>query len=63
MENPIVEVRQGKLRGINEKNINGINYVAFRGVPYAKPPIGNLRFKVTSIKLYISIIHMKIYYF
>ncbi|KAK0073339.1 hypothetical protein PV325_009859 [Microctonus aethiopoides] len=45
MENPIVEVCQGKLRGINEKNINGINYVAFRGVPYAKPPIGNLRFK------------------
>nr|QCC89024.1 carboxylesterase 9 [Meteorus pulchricornis] len=45
MENPIVKVHQGQLRGVNETNLNGKNYFAFRGVPYAKPPIGNLRFR------------------
>ncbi|XP_057330625.1 esterase E4-like isoform X2 [Microplitis mediator] len=45
MENPIVQVQQGKLRGIKERNYNGNNYYAFRGIPYAKPPIGKLRFK------------------
>lgn len=46
MSDPIVEVHQGKLRGVNEKNINGINFMAFRGIPYGKSPVGKLRFKV-----------------
>ncbi|KAK0175124.1 hypothetical protein PV327_008903 [Microctonus hyperodae] len=45
MENPIVKIEQGQLRGVAEKNFNGKNYFAFRGIPYAKPPLGNLRFK------------------
>ncbi|XP_057335725.1 uncharacterized protein LOC130674421 [Microplitis mediator] len=42
---PIVQVHEGKVRGIAETNVNGNNYFAFRGIPYAKPPIGELRFK------------------
>ncbi|KAK0072920.1 hypothetical protein PV325_010529, partial [Microctonus aethiopoides] len=45
MEAPLVKVKQGQLRGIIEKNVNGKSFLAFRGVPYAKPPVGNLRFK------------------
>ncbi|XP_044012655.1 juvenile hormone esterase-like [Aphidius gifuensis] len=45
MEHPIVEIDLGKLRGVNETNINGFKYNSFRGVPYAKPPVGKLRFK------------------
>nr|QCC89034.1 carboxylesterase 19 [Meteorus pulchricornis] len=45
MQNPIVEVHQGQLRGLTEKNINGNIYVAFLGIPYATPPVGDLRFK------------------
>ncbi|KAK0076648.1 hypothetical protein PV325_005056, partial [Microctonus aethiopoides] len=45
MNDPIVKVNQGKLRGVYEKNLNGKNFIVFRGVPYAKPPVGNLRFK------------------
>ncbi|XP_011705300.1 PREDICTED: juvenile hormone esterase-like [Wasmannia auropunctata] len=38
-------VQEGKLTGVVEKGVYGDNYIAFRGIPYAKPPIGELRFK------------------
>ncbi|XP_077279250.1 juvenile hormone esterase-like isoform X2 [Temnothorax americanus] len=47
MDNSKVEicVHEGKLIGIVEKGVYGDYYTAFRGIPYAKPPIGELRFK------------------
>lgn len=49
MDNNRVEicVHEGKLIGIVEKGVYGNYYTAFRGIPYAKPPIGELRFKVS----------------
>ena len=41
-----VQVHEGKLIGIVEECVHGGNYIAFRGIPYAKPPINELRFKV-----------------
>lgn len=41
-----VHVHEGELIGIVEKSVYGHNYISFRGIPYAKPPIGELRFKV-----------------
>lgn len=46
MENPIVQVQQGQLRGIYDTNVNGKSFIAFKGVPYATAPVGELRFKV-----------------
>ncbi|XP_072938579.1 juvenile hormone esterase-like [Epargyreus clarus] len=40
----VVQVEQGALKGI-ECNYNGEQYVAFKGIPYATPPLGVLRFK------------------
>lgn len=34
----IIETKYGKLKGLDKGN-----YVEYRGVPYAKPPVGNLR--------------------
>lgn len=40
-----VSITQGTLVGNVEISSRGQNYYAFRGIPYAKPPIGKLRFK------------------
>lgn len=42
-----VAVSQGLLRGRVVKSKLGYEYFSFQGIPYAKPPVGNLRFKVS----------------
>ncbi|CAG9853606.1 unnamed protein product [Phyllotreta striolata] len=42
--NPILELEDGKLEGVLLTTDTGTNYYAFREIPYAKPPIGDLRF-------------------
>jgi carboxylesterase type B len=46
MKDPIVNVSNGKLRGKTGTNINNGQFYSFQGIPYAKPPLGSLRFKV-----------------
>ncbi|XP_049766300.1 carboxylesterase 4A-like [Schistocerca cancellata] len=40
-----VTVQQGRLRGAVETSALGLPYASFRGVPYAQPPVGELRFQ------------------
>ncbi|XP_031624710.1 esterase B1-like isoform X2 [Contarinia nasturtii] len=41
-----VETFDGEVRGIRKTTfLNGIPFYSFKGIPYAKPPIGDLRFK------------------
>ncbi|KAI7815090.1 carboxylesterase, partial [Rhyzopertha dominica] len=42
---PVVETKLGKVRGQFKKSYEGKTYSAFEGIPYAKPPVGNLRFE------------------
>ncbi|CAB3233611.1 unnamed protein product [Arctia plantaginis] len=44
-EAPIVTVEQGQLQGRVGTSPNGKTFFSFQGIPYAKPPIGPLRFK------------------
>lgn len=46
MSEIIVTVEQGPLRGKVVKHIKSGEYYSFQGIPYAKPPLGHLRFKV-----------------
>ncbi|XP_065225806.1 esterase FE4-like [Planococcus citri] len=42
----IVEVKQGKLRGKrNTSVLSGKRFCTFSGIPYGKPPVGDLRFR------------------
>lgn len=43
----VVETDNGAVRGVrNTTLLNGVLFYSFRGIPYAKAPIGDLRFKV-----------------
>lgn len=46
---PIVKITQGFLRGQIEQNCKHENYYSFKGIPFAEPPVGKLRFKVSGI--------------
>ena len=39
-ENLIVEITHGKISGYKRRGV-----IKFKGIPYAAPPVGNLRFK------------------
>ncbi|XP_023312778.1 venom carboxylesterase-6-like, partial [Anoplophora glabripennis] len=41
---PEIDTPLGRVRGY-WKTIEGITYAAFEGIPYAKPPVGDLRFE------------------
>jgi hypothetical protein len=53
-ETVIVRVAQGSLRGQKVKTEAGATYYSFHAIPYAKPPVGTLRFKVSLIFLDIK---------
>lgn len=40
-----VKVNQGTVKGVIEKLPNGRNFNRFTGIPYAKPPVNQLRFR------------------
>lgn len=46
---PIAKTTYGNVRGSIMKSRNGKPFAAFRGIPYAKPPVGSLRFAVIII--------------
>nr|CAD7393015.1 unnamed protein product [Timema cristinae] len=44
-QEPTVTVAQGTLRGQSVTSSYGLTYNSYLGIPYAQPPVGNLRFK------------------
>ncbi|MEM9776551.1 MAG: carboxylesterase family protein [Chloroflexota bacterium] len=40
MSNPTVVIKSGRLEGLTKKGVH-----IFKGIPYAKPPVGNLRWR------------------
>ena len=51
-QEPIVNIPGlGGIRGSQMSSSSGKTFYAFRGIPYAEPPVGELRFQVTMIRL------------
>ena len=47
MENPVVKTSYGEIRGFNSEDVDGKEFYSFKGIPYAKPPVDELRFQVS----------------
>lgn len=50
-----VRVSEGIVEGEIVENEYGSSYWSFKGIPYAAPPIGDLRFKVCNEPVKLSI--------
>lgn len=48
----VIETNSGPVRGIKRTTILGDDYLSFQSIPYAKPPIGSLRFRVTKFEFF-----------
>lgn len=47
LQPPLVEIpKLGLVEGHIQKSLNGKDFFAFEGIPYAKPPVGKRRFEV-----------------
>lgn len=46
---PIVEIANGKLKGEDKDTRLDNTFYAYRGIPYAKAPVGPLRFEVRKV--------------
>lgn len=50
-ERPIIVTGLGRIQGSVLKSRMGSLFYGFRGIPYGKAPVGDLRFKVTFIHI------------
>lgn len=48
--NDVLQIYQGQIKGSILISRNKRNFYAFQGIPYAKPPINDLRFKVSTLQ-------------
>lgn len=47
-EHKVVETNDGRVRGVRKTTLfKKVDFYSFRGIPYAKSPTGELRFKVS----------------
>nr|XP_013116190.1 unnamed protein product [Stomoxys calcitrans] len=44
-ETQIVDTEYGKIKGVKRLNVYDESFYSFEGIPYAQPPLGELRFK------------------
>lgn len=45
----VVKTAKGAIRGLMLKSRDGRDFYSFTGIPYAKPPVDELRFQVNNI--------------
>lgn len=51
----VIQTKGGSVNGTTGKSRGGREFLAFYGIPYAEPPVGNLRFKVGNWLNFMSI--------
>lgn len=51
---PLINIPTGAIRGTYKKSEGGRVYAAFEGIPYARPPVGKYRFRVSFVIYFIQ---------
>lgn len=46
-EAPVVNTQQGRVAGVREESTKGKTFYSYHRIPFAKPPVGELRLKVS----------------
>lgn len=49
----IVKVENGYLSSCESMSKNGREFLEFQGIPFASPPVGKLRFRVSLIRILV----------
>ena len=44
----VLDIQQGSLRGATWTSLHGKDFCSYQGIPYAAPPVGDLRFRVST---------------
>lgn len=59
-EDLVIKIENGMIKGRKEQTFDkNVTYLAFQGIPYAKPPLGELRFKVSIVGTRITGINIR----
>lgn len=49
LSSPVIDTKSGKVQGAISVSRGGRRFFEYLGIPYAKPPVGDLRFEVINI--------------
>lgn len=50
-DTPIVQTQSGSVQGSAQRGVTGAEFCSFKGIPYAKSPVDELRFEA-SVRFY-----------
>jgi hypothetical protein len=51
----LVTIAQGAARGSVMTSLHGRDFCSYRGIPFAEPPVGELRFRVSMLALLLCV--------
>lgn len=58
-EDAVVGICRGNVKGQIQFSRSNRTFYAFKGIPYAKPPVGKLRFKVSLMVSFYFLVNYK----
>jgi Carboxylesterase type B len=51
LEVPLVHIENGAVSGTYKLSTGGNRFLSFEGIPYARPPVGKYRFRVSDFRI------------
>lgn len=59
-QDPLLSIENGEIRGLYMQTRLNQQFAAFRGIPYAQSPTGNLRFVVSTLLIFKNHYYMSL---